>query len=197
MKITSSEFVKSFADARSIDIPMLPGIAFAGRSNVGKSSMINHLLNRKKLVKTSSTPGKTQLLNFFLINRSFYFVDLPGYGFANAPVRVKENWLKMTRHFLSDYPELRAVVQLLDIRHKPSRDDIAFRQQLAGGNIPYLAVASKADKIKRGQIEKSGALIVRTLNLSRKPIPHSTLKKIGRAQILREIQIFLRDSGKP
>ena len=191
MKITSSEYVKSFANIRSIDIPILPGIAFAGRSNVGKSSLINHLLNRKKLVKTSSTPGKTQLLNFFLINRAFYFIDLPGYGFAHVPVKVKENWMGMVHGFLFNYPDLRVVIQLLDIRHKPSRDDVAFQKLLASGNIPNLVIANKVDKMKKNQIRKSNTLIEKTLHLNRTPIFHSTLQKIGQSQILQEIQAYL------
>jgi len=183
MIIKSAEYVKSLPDIKQLDIAALPGIAFVGRSNVGKSSLINHLLNRKNLVKTSSTPGKTQLINFFIINSEFYFIDLPGYGFANVPVKVKKSWMDMIQNFLFSYSNLKTIVQLVDVRHKPSNDDIAFQKMLQAGNLDYLVVANKADKVKKGQIPKAIKTIQQTLAISQKPILHSSLKKIGKTEI--------------
>jgi len=183
MKIISSEYVKSFTQIRHFDLPVLPAIAFIGRSNVGKSSLINHLLNRKKLVKTSSTPGKTQLLNYFLINQSFYFVDLPGYGFANVPIQVKESWQKVIADFIVRSPELYLTVQLVDARHKPSKEDIAFRKMAVNSNLNSIVVANKIDKVKKSQIQKLSKQIQSVLELNQSPLFHSSLKKIGKEKI--------------
>ncbi|MFH2132218.1 MAG: ribosome biogenesis GTP-binding protein YihA/YsxC [bacterium] len=192
MIITSAEYIKSFPSISSFDIPELPAIAFVGRSNVGKSSLINHLLNRRKLVKTSSSPGKTQLLNFFLINSSFYFVDLPGYGFANVPVRVKAGWLAMMQDFLCQYPNLKLVVQLLDIRHIPTQDDLEFNRLLSANDCEMLLVANKSDKVKKSGIKKSLTEIMSRLNLNTPPLLHSSLKKTGREAIWRMIDDHLK-----
>ena len=191
MKIYSAEYLKSFPTIDGFDLPELPVIAFIGRSNVGKSSLINHLLNRKKLVKTSSTPGKTQLLNFFLINKLFYFVDLPGYGFANVPKSVKEGWLSMIRDFLRQYPRLELVVQLLDVRHKPSGDDLEFSRLLVEFNRKSIVIANKSDKVKKNQLQKSVKDIQRYLELNKMPLLHSALKKTGREEIWKEMNRFL------
>ena len=183
MIIKSAEYVKSLPDIKQLDIPPLPGIAFVGRSNVGKSSLINHLLNRRNLVKTSSTPGKTQLINFFIINKEFYFIDLPGYGFANVPAKVKNSWIEMIQSFLFSYSNLKTIVQLVDIRHKPSSDDIAFQKMLQAGNLDYTIIANKVDKVKKNQVPKALKTIQQTLSVSQKPILHSALKKIGKVEI--------------
>jgi GTP-binding protein len=187
MNIISAEYVKSFPAIRGFDLPELPVIAFIGRSNVGKSSLINNLLNRKKLVKTSSTPGKTQLLNFFLINKQFYFVDLPGYGFANVPVKVKIGWLAMIQDFLYQYPQLKLIVQLLDIRHNPSNEDLEFSRLLAESQLPSLIVANKSDKVKRSMLKKSLVNIQNRLGLDEIPLMHSALKKTGKEEIWKEL----------
>lgn len=183
MKILSSEYVKSFTEIRHFNLPVLPTIAFIGRSNVGKSSLINHLLNRKKLVKTSSTPGKTQLLNYFLINNTFYFVDLPGYGFANVPIQVKDSWQKIIEDFIVRCPELLLTLQLVDARHKPSKEDIAFREMVRGRNLNSIVVANKIDKVKKSQIQKLSKQVQKVLELPQPPLIHSTLKKIGKEKI--------------
>lgn len=183
MIIKSAEYVKSFADIKKFDIEPLPGIAFVGRSNVGKSSLINHLLNRRNLVKTSSTPGKTQLINIFIINKAFYFIDLPGYGFASVPKSVKKSWMEMMQAFLFSYTNLRTTVQLLDIRHKPSNDDVAFQKMLQVGNLDCLLIANKLDKVKKNHVPKALKVIRQTLSTTQKPILHSTLKKIGKAEV--------------
>lgn len=191
MKVTSAEYLKSFPSINGLDLPELPVIAFIGRSNVGKSSLINHLLNRKKLVKTSSTPGKTQLLNYFLINQKFYFVDLPGYGFASVPVGVKNSWRTMINEFLFQCPRLKLVVQLLDLRHKPSQDDVTFNRLLVENELPSLVVANKSDKVKKSLLKKSQFIVKDSLGLSKPPLLHSALKRTGSGAIWEKIESAL------
>lgn len=197
MKVTSASYVTSFTDVRKIDLIPLPSYAFIGRSNVGKSSLINHLLNRKKLVKTSSTPGKTQLINYFLINETFYFVDLPGYGFANVPVQVKNQWSRMIQDFLVYNRDLRLIVQLLDIRHKPSKEDIAFLGMVKQFDLPSIVVANKVDKVKKSQLATLRKNIRQILTLEKLPLTHSATKRIGRDEIWMEITSKLREQPLP
>jgi GTP-binding protein len=128
-----------------------PQIAFAGRSNVGKSSLLNVLVNRKRLARVSSTPGHTQMLNFFLINDMLHFVDLPGYGFARAPKSVRETWGRMIVTFLRDNPHLKCVVAIFDIRHDLTEEDYKLAEWLAYYQIPFIAVLTKADKLSRSR----------------------------------------------
>jgi GTP-binding protein len=155
MKILSAEFVVSAAAPGQFPSDNKPQIAFAGRSNVGKSSIINTLLHRKKLVKTSSTPGKTQLINFFIINGQFYFVDLPGYGYAHVPQAVTDTWAPMIESYLKNSPELRAVVMLLDVRRTPDERDIRLLEWLRQYDIPVICALTKADKLKRQESERA------------------------------------------
>src|SRR5512134_3718952 len=155
MKILSAEFVTSAAAPRQFPIDRRPQIAFAGRSNVGKSSLINAILNRKGLVKTSATPGKTQLINFFLINGSFYCVDLPGYGYAKAPRSVVDAWAPMIEGYIRDSPQIRVVVVLLDIRREPDARDERLVEWLAHYGVPACYVLTKSDKVKRGEAAKA------------------------------------------
>ena len=178
MKVSSSEYIKSYLTVQDIECQNYPAIAFIGRSNVGKSSLINHLLNRKNLVKTSSTPGKTQLINFFLINNSIHFVDLPGYGYANVPVDVKRSWQRMIMDFLLNYKNLKLIIQLTDIRHPPSQHDIEFQQFLKLNQSPNLIVANKCDKVKKARLHQALVNIKKSLNLDSSPIPHSAPKKL-------------------
>ena len=193
MKIISAEYIKSFTSVRNNDLPTLPAIAFSGRSNVGKSSLINHLLLRRKLVKTSGTPGKTQLINIFLINSSFYFIDLPGYGFANVPLRVKEDWKQMINDFLFDWPNLRATVQLVDIRHRPSQLDLDFKDLIKKAKQSHIVVANKSDKLNKKGISKQLKEIKDLLGLQKPPLLHSTLQKTGREEIWTEINAYLNN----
>jgi GTP-binding protein len=149
MKILSAEFVVSAADPKQFPIDRRPQIAFAGRSNVGKSSIINTLLHRKNLVKTSATPGKTQLINFFVINDAFYFVDLPGYGFSRVPRAVTDAWAPMIEGYLKGSPRLRAVVVLLDARREPDERDNRLIDWLQQYDIPAIYALTKADKLNR------------------------------------------------
>lgn len=154
MKIVSTEFVKSAT--RPVNYPEsdLPEIAFAGRSNVGKSSLINVLVNRRNLVRTSSTPGRTQLINFFDINSTFSLVDLPGYGFAKVPLAVKKQWGPMMRTYLETRENLRAVVFIFDIRRVPREEDIQMLDWLEEFSVPTIPVVTKIDKLARGQRDR-------------------------------------------
>jgi GTP-binding protein len=143
----------------------LPEIALAGRSNVGKSSLINVLVNRKKLARTSGQPGKTQILNFFLINDAFYLVDLPGYGFARVPKSVKMQWGKMIDQYLVNRGNLVGVIQLLDIRHPPSKEDIQMFEWLKTYQKQIIIVCTKADKISKGRWPSHLKVIKQDLNL--------------------------------
>src|SRR5512135_371050 len=149
MKILSAEYVVSAPGPEQFPADSKPQIAFAGRSNVGKSSIINALLHRKSLVKTSQTPGKTQLINFFIINGAFYFVDLPGYGYARAPHAVTDAWAPMIEGYLKDSPALRAVVVLLDSRREPDERDMRLIEWLRQYGIPAIFTLTKADKLNR------------------------------------------------
>jgi len=147
MKIKSAEFKRSTDKLSSCPKENIPEIAFAGRSNVGKSSLMNRLLNRNSLVKVSATPGKTQTINFFLINGEFHFVDLPGYGFAKVPASIREQWQGMIEGYLTGREQLRGVVLLVDIRRSPLPQDIQMKDWLVYHEIPVLLVATKSDKL--------------------------------------------------
>ena len=149
--IKSAEFVKSAMSSGHYPPEELPEVAFAGRSNVGKSSLINCLVQRKKLVRTSRTPGQTQMLNFFVINQGFHFVDLPGYGFARVPESVRAKWRPMVEAYLTGRKTLRGIVQIMDIRHPPTPDDLGLWRWLQDRHIPAIPVMTKSDKIKRSQ----------------------------------------------
>lgn len=147
MKITSAEFIKSTLIPEQYPRDKKPEIAFVGRSNVGKSSLLNKILARKGLAKTSGTPGKTQTLNFFLINKAFYFVDLPGYGYAKVPKALKEQWNEVMFAYLQDRPTLKLVISLMDSRHKPSDNDLQMLEILEEAQVPTVIVATKVDKL--------------------------------------------------
>lgn len=140
-------------------------IAFAGKSNVGKSSLINGLVNRKALARTSSQPGKTQTINFYNVNKKLYFVDLPGYGYANVSLKVKEQWGKMIERYLHESQVLKAVFLLIDIRHEPSANDVNMYQWILANGYEPIIIATKADKIKRSQLQKHIKMIKTELNV--------------------------------
>ncbi len=159
MKISSAEFVKSATKPANYPPAEQAEIAFAGRSNVGKSSLINVLVNRKSLVRTSSTPGRTQLLNFFNINDQFSLVDLPGYGFAKVPLAVKKAWGPMIRTYLEQREVLKGVVFILDIRRVPRQEDLQMLDWLEEFGVPTIPVITKVDKVNRSQRTKQVKLI--------------------------------------
>lgn len=167
MQITSAEFVTSAVKPAHYPPARLPEIAFAGRSNVGKSSMINALLNRKRLVKTSNTPGRTQLINFFDINKAFTFVDLPGYGYARAPEAVRRQWKPMVEGYLSTRATLQAVVLIMDLRRQLMRDETDLLDYLAYHHLGSLLVLTKADKLSRNQQIAQQARFARALHRDR------------------------------
>jgi len=152
--IKTSEFIISAVSKKQYPQEGLPEIAFAGRSNVGKSSLINKLINRKNLARTSGKPGKTQTLNFYLINENFHFVDLPGYGFAKVAASIKEQWSKFIEEYLSQRDVLKGVIHIVDIRHTPTNDDSIMYDWLQHFGIPTLVVVTKGDKVSRGQYPK-------------------------------------------
>ena len=191
MKIKSAGLLESAAGANQFPDLVMPEIAFAGRSNVGKSTLINSLLTRKKLVKTSSTPGKTRLINFFLINEIFCLVDLPGYGFAKVPAEMRESWRKLIETYLSRRDNLRGVVLIIDIRHGPTAQDLQLKSWLDFHRRPMLGVASKSDKLSRGKCASQLQKIKKDLELTQLPLPHSSLNKEGRGQIWKALDGWL------
>lgn len=163
----------------------LPEFAFAGKSNVGKSSLINGLMNRKSLARTSSSPGKTQTINYYNINNEMYFVDLPGYGYATANEKVKATWGKMIEDYLHQSKQIRAVFLLVDIRHAPSENDRIMYDWILDRGYQPVIIATKLDKIKRSQVAKQLKLICDTLDVvdDTVVIPYSSLNKQGREEI--------------
>ena len=162
-----------------------PEVAFAGKSNVGKSSLINGLMNRKSLARTSSQPGKTQTINYYNINESMYLVDLPGYGYAKVSPKEKEKWGKMVENYLHTSKQLRAVFLLIDIRHEPSANDKQMYDWVVYQGYDPIIIATKLDKIKRSQIQQHVKMIKEGLKV--KPgtpvFPYSALSKQGREEI--------------
>ncbi len=159
MMITSAEFVTSAVRPAQYPPPDLPEFAFAGRSNVGKSSLINTLVSRRKLVQTSSTPGKTRLINFFRVNAAFSFVDLPGYGYARVSEEERRRWRPMVEQYLAGRDNLKGVIVVLDIRRAPSGEDGQLLQWLERRDIPAVLVATKADKLsKTAQAKQLGII---------------------------------------
>ena len=159
----------------------IPEVALAGRSNVGKSSFINTMLNRKNLARTSGKPGKTQLLNFFNIDDKLRFVDVPGYGYARVSKKEREKWGKMIEEYLTSRENLRAVVSLVDLRHEPSADDVQMYEFLKYYEIPVILVATKADKIPRGKWNKHESMIKKKLDFDKSDtfIIFSSVNKTG------------------
>ena len=159
----------------------IPEVALAGRSNVGKSSFINTMLNRKNLARTSGKPGKTQLLNFFNIDDKLRFVDVPGYGYARVSKKEREKWGKMIEEYLTSRENLRAVISLVDLRHEPSADDVQMYEFLKYYEIPVILVATKADKIPRGKWNKHESMIKKKLDFDKTDtfIIFSSVNKTG------------------
>jgi len=173
-----------------------PEFAFAGKSNVGKSSLINGLMNRKSLARTSSEPGKTQTINFYNINQEFYFVDLPGYGYAKVSEETKAKWGKMIEDYLHQSKQLKLVFLLIDIRHKPSENDCLMYHWMKDRGFAPVIIATKLDKINRSQVQKQLKLIRETMQVDKGTvmIPFSALSKQGRDEIYELLDRYLTDS---
>ncbi|SKC38540.1 ribosome biogenesis GTP-binding protein YihA/YsxC [Maledivibacter halophilus] len=185
MKIRSCKFMISAVSKNQYPLDDIPEIALAGRSNVGKSSLINMLLNRKKLARTSSTPGKTQTINFYMINNEFHFVDLPGYGYAKVSKKNREEWGKIIETYLTSREKLVEVIQLIDIRHKPTEQDIQMYNWIKHFGFRGIVVATKLDKIKRSQKQKQINLIRKTLKMDKDDIliPVSSINREGKERL--------------
>ena len=169
-----------------------PEIAFAGRSNVGKSSLINALLNRKKLARTSSEPGKTQTINFYHVNEELYLVDLPGYGYAKTSKQTREKWAGMIEKYFSTSKGLKLIIILVDIRHDPTVLDVQMYKMAAESGFEPLVVATKLDKIKKSQLSKQISVIKKTLDMQEgMVIPFSAETKQGREEIWEYIESLL------
>ena len=170
----------------------LPEVAFAGKSNVGKSSLINALMNRKSLARTSSQPGKTQTINFYNINGVMHLVDLPGYGYANASEEVKAKWGRMIERYLQKSQQLKQVFLLIDIRHAPSANDKLMYDWIVHNGYRPVVIATKLDKLKRSQVAKSVKIVREGLNLEKEDIliPFSAQTKQGLEQIWETIESF-------
>ncbi len=174
---------------------LLPEFAFSGKSNVGKSSLINALMNRKAYARTSSSPGKTQTINFYNINDALYYVDLPGYGYAKVSQSIKEKWGQLIERYLNNAKQLRVIFLLIDIRHVPSENDkIMYEWLLANGYEPII-IATKLDKLKRSQVAKHVKQIRTTMELSKetKLVPFSAETKQGRDEIWAIIDSYLSE----
>ena len=196
MEIKSASFVTSLAQYHENAPITLPQLAVVGKSNVGKSSLINALCNRKKLCKTSATPGKTRLINVFLINDQFHLVDLPGYGFAKVDKKENERWGAMMDHYFQDSTLLMHVLLLVDIRHDPTQDDVAMAQYFRQMDIPFTVVATKADKISRGARMKQLAPICRQMLVQPwEVIVSSSEDNTGRDKLLELIDQILEEDA--
>lgn len=193
MDIKKAEFVTSMSVYQPPE-ETLPQIAVAGKSNVGKSSLINSLCRRKALARTSATPGKTRLINIFLLNDNFHLVDLPGYGFAKVDKKEKLRWGEMMEKYFRETDELRLTLHLVDIRHEPTQDDLQMNAFLRGTDLPFLVVATKADKISRGARMKHLAPICRALQVQPwQVLCYSSENGDGRDELLKKIEEALTE----
>ena len=193
MQIKNAEFITSAVDLKTLPSSDYPEFMFCGRSNVGKSSFINMVCNRNKLARTSSNPGKTQTLNFFLINNSFYFVDVPGYGYANVSKSIKATFGKMIEDYVTNRDNLKMVFLLVDFRHKPTEDDCLMYNFLKYYNKRVTIIATKSDKIKNIERKKCKQQIIDTLNLDENDnlIITSSEKRIGLPEFLSVLDEFV------
>ncbi len=193
MKINQAEFVKSATRRSHFPGDVLPQAAFAGRSNVGKSTLLNALARHRQLARASRTPGRTQQINFFIINGSFYFVDLPGYGFAKAPLSVKKTWSDMIGEYLKDNASLRVLFWLLDARRVPSEGDREMLALMETHQIPFAVAVTKADKLSRGALARQVEVIRKALSLPEEVpfIPCSAKTGAGLDDLLRVLEAGL------
>lgn len=185
MKVKSAEFIKSVYDRSGFPSKKFPEIAFAGRSNVGKSSLLNALMGRRALARTSNTPGRTQCINYYLVNSALYLVDLPGYGFAKVSKSVRSGWGKLAGEYIADRQELVLTIQLVDARHAPTDLDLQLYEWLTVNNKPRIVVATKSDKLSYNALLENIAVIRGAMSGS--IIASSSIKGKGIEEIWREI----------
>jgi GTP-binding protein len=186
VKISSARFVKSAKQPADFPRDQRPEIAFCGRSNIGKSSLLNVLTNSRGLARTSSTPGRTQTINFFLINDRLYFADLPGYGFARVAKEVRSSWGPMIEGYLRNRPQLKLTLMLVDSRMPPTESDVLMKNWLDHYRIPNAVVLTKIDKISRNQLQQALRTSVETLN-TKEIIPFSAVTSLGKDLILSKV----------
>lgn len=189
MKISKAEFVTSAVAPEGYPAERLPEIAFMGRSNVGKSSLINSLLGNRKLARTSSTPGRTQLINFFRVNDAFLFVDLPGYGYAKVPERIRREWGGMVENYLANRNELVLCILIIDSRHAPTANDLRLKSWLEHHELPFVVVSTKADRLSNNQLRNSLRTTATTLGMKIEAVlPYSSVTGRGGDRIWKMIQ---------
>jgi len=190
MKITSAEFLKSAFKKQDWPRSNKPETAFVGKSNVGKSSVINSLLGQKRLVKTSSSPGKTRSINFFEINNKFIFTDLPGYGFAKGDKKEIAGWKGMIEEYLTQRTTLRALVHIVDIRRKPDDLELQLVDWLKGGELQHVIVANKCDKLSNAKCAASAKVIEKLLG--KKPVLYSAVQGKGKKELWHMLKPFIQ-----
>lgn len=200
MLIKSSKYVASYVDVEKCPEQEIPEFAFVGRSNVGKSSLINLLVDSKALVKTSVTPGKTQTINYFLINDSFYFVDLPGYGFAKVSRKERVNWRRMIENYLTKRKQLLCVFVLVDSRHEPQQLDMEFINKLGEWSVSFVLVFTKADKTSRMEIMRTMKLMENEMKKKWEMLPpffrSSAETREGKPELLGYIENLLEEKER-
>ncbi|MFC2092947.1 ribosome biogenesis GTP-binding protein YihA/YsxC [Bacteroidota bacterium] len=197
MKIKSAEFIDSIYDLRTLPSSVLSEFVFVGRSNVGKSSLINTICNKKRLAKIGSVPGKTRQLNYFLINEEYYLVDLPGYGYAKVPEQIRAGWRKLVEDYISERENVNMVFVLIDARHEPTYLDELMVSWLEYYEIPFAVVLTKADKISKNKMDKQvyrSSKIVHNEDLCKDYIPFSIITGEGKNDILKLISKALIDN---
>jgi GTP-binding protein len=191
MRITSTEFIKSAFEEAHWPVDSIREISFLGRSNVGKSSLINSMLNVKGLARTSNTPGRTQALNFFLINRQFRFVDLPGYGYAKVPRAIKHSWGEMATNYLANRDNLVLSIHIVDSRHEPTIQDLQLHEWLQQNEKPHLTIATKSDKLSQNELRKNLERARRVLGTDG-IVAYSAATRHGREAIWKAIEDALK-----
>lgn len=199
MKVTNAEFIISAVGPDQYPVDALPEIALAGRSNVGKSSLINRMINRKNLARTSSTPGKTQHMNYYRINDALYFVDFPGYGYAKVSKTQRAAWGKMIEKYMLERQTLKLVLMVVDLRHPPTKDDVMMYDWLQHYDIPICVVATKADKIPKSRWQKhvkqmKESLLLRSTDLF---VMFSSELGVGKEELWAVIQSFTENGDSP
>ena len=187
MRVTSAEFIKSSFDEQGWPVDSQPEVSFLGRSNVGKSKLINSLLGVRGLARTSSTPGRTQSLNFFAINNRFRFVDLPGYGYARAPKEITAGWSEMATSYLANRKQLVLSIHIVDSRHEPTKLDLQLHEWLQHHRKPQIIVATKSDKLSNNELRKSIERARRVLK-TEQVIAYSAVTRVGREEVWRAIE---------